>query len=420
MPIIRRITAPQAAILATGFAVLFFGTGTRYVLGLALVPMTGDLGISRSVLSSALLMFMVVSALAMPVVGRLIDRGGIRPMMAVGAVISAVAVALTAYSQSAWHVFALYGVLYAIGFATTTVAPVSVLMSRWFPNNTGLASSAAITGNGTGQLVIIILVASFLPAIGWRGAYLWLGVVNAAVVVPIILLFVRNPPLNTPAPSPNPHPPISCELPPAPAGEAPPQPLRAILTTANFWMLIATYIICGFQDFFVATHVVAFAQDRGVGDFFAGNILAFMGLAALMGVLMSGVLADRYGAVRPTILCFVLRIALFAYVSLMQDPISIAAAALVYGFTFTITAPLTVVFARNIYGVAQLGSVSGLINMAHQIAGGLGALTGALIFDITGSYTGAFVVMFALSILATVFTLAIRERPRPALAAATP
>ena len=420
MPIIRRITAPQAAVLATGFAVLFFGTGTRYVFGLALVPMTDDLGISRSVLSSALLLFMIVSALAMPVVGRLIDRGGIRPMMAVGAVISAAAVSLTAYSQSAWHVFALYGILYAIGFATTTVAPVSVLMSRWFPNSAGLASSAAITGNGTGQLVIIALLASFLPAIGWRGAYLWLGVVNAVVVIPIILLFVRNPPSNTPAPSANPHPPISCELPPPPAGDAPSQPLRAILTTANFWMLIGMYIICGFQDFFVATHVVAFAQDRGVGDLFSGNILAFMGLAALVGVLMSGVLADRYGAVRPTILCFVLRIALFAYVSIMQDPISIAAAALVYGFTFTITAPLTVVFARNIYGAAQLGSVSGFINMAHQIAGGLGALAGALIFDFTGSYTGAFVVMFALSILATVFTLAIRERPRRALAAATP
>lgn len=420
MPITRRITGPQAAVLATGFAVLFFGTGTRYVFGLALVPMTVDLGISRSVLSSALLLFMIVSALAMPIVGRLIDRGGIRPMMAVGAVVSAAAVALTAFSQSAWHVFALYGILYAIGFATTTVAPVSVLMSRWFPNNTGLASSAAITGNGTGQLVIIALLASFLPAIGWRGAYLWLGVVNAAVVVPIILLFVRNPRPGATPPTPpaNPHPPISCELPPAPAGDAPSQPLRAILTTANFWMLIGMYIICGFQDFFVATHVVAFAQDRGVGDLFAGNILAFMGLAALTGVLLSGVLADRYGAVRPTILCFVLRIALFAYVSIMQDPISIAAAALVYGFTFTITAPLTVVFARNIYGVAQLGSVSGFINMAHQIAGGLGALTGALIFDFTGSYTGAFVVMFGLSILATVFTLAIRERPRRALAAA--
>ena len=409
--------APAHLILATGFAVLFFGTGTRYVFGLALVPMTGDLDISRSVLSSALLAFMVVSAFAMPVVGWLIDRYSVRLVMVVGAVISASALVLMGAVGSAWHVFALYGLLYAIGFSATSVAPVSVLMSRWFPRNTGLASSVAITGNGTGQLVIIALLASFLPAIGWRGAYLWLGVINAAVVIPIVLLFVRSRPPTRPGdatlsssmregrdrgkgPAANQ---LRTSTDSAPA-------IRRIIATRNFWMLTAMYVICGFQDFFVATHIVAFAQDRGVGDFFAGNILAFMGLAGLTGVLLSGVLADRYGAVLPTVICFILRIALFAYVVFMQDPISIAAAALVYGFTFTITAPLTVVFAGNIYGTARLGSVSGLINMAHQIAGGLGALTGALIFDFTGSYTGAFAVMFALSVLATAATLAIRER----------
>ena len=407
-----RLAPAQAAILATGFAVLFFGTGTRYVFGLALVPMTGDLDISRSVLSSALLLFMIVSALAMPIVGRLIDRYSIRLVMAVGAVISAAAIILTAFSATAWHIFALYGLLYAIGFSATSVAPVSVLMSRWFPNNTGLASSAAITGNGAGQVVIIALLASFLPAIGWRGAYLILGVINALIVIPIILAFVRsNPPTARPSLS-------TREVPSTPSpsmgegrdgGES---AIRHILSTRNFWMLITMYIICGFQDFFVATHVVAFAQDRGVGDLFAGNILALMGLAGTTGVLLSGGLADRFGAILPTVICFVMRIAIFAYAALMQDPISIAAVALLYGFTFTITAPLTVVFARNIYGGARLGSVSGIINMAHQIAGGLGALTGALIFDLTGSYTGALALMLALSILATAATLAIQE-PRP-------
>ena len=175
--------------------------------------------------------------------------------------------------------------------------------------------------------------------------------------------------------------------------------------------MMAMFAVCGFQDFFVATHIVAFAQDKGVGDFLAGNILAFMGLAGLVGVLLSGALADRYGASRPTLICFVLRIGLFGYILFMQDTVSIATAALVYGFTFTMTAPLTVVFAGNIFGTARLGSVSGLINMVHQIAGGLGAFVGALIFDATGSYNGAFILMFALSILGTATTVAIRERP---------
>ena len=188
--------------------------------------------------------------------------------------------------------------------------------------------------------------------------------------------------------------------------------MRAVLVARDFWLLIGMYAICGFQDFFMATHIVAFAQDTGVGEVLAGNILAFMGLAGLVGVLLSGALADKYGAARPTLLCFILRIAIFGYIPFMQDTVSIAVAALAYGFSFTITAPLTVVFAGNIFGTARLGSVSGLINMVHQVAGGLGALAGALIFDATGSYDGAFILMFVLSVLALGSTVMIRERPQ--------
>ena len=386
-------------ILAVGFAVLFFGTGTRYVFGLVLVPMTEDLNLSRSAHSSALLAFMLVSAVAMPFIGRLIDRQSIKLVMAVGAIVSASAITLMGMVDAAWQLFALYGVLYAVGFAATSVAPVSVLMSRWFPNNTGLASSAAITGNGTGQLVIIALLTSFLSDIGWRRAYVILGLVNAAVVIPLVLAFVKS------------SEPRQTERPRPASGESNSSSLGEVFVARDFWLVAVMYTVCGFQDFFFATHIVAFAQDRGVSDFLAGNILAFMGLAALVGVLLSGGLADRHGACRPTLLCFFLRIGLFGYVLFMQDAISIAAVALVYGFTFTMTAPLTVVFAGNIFGTARLGSVSGLINMVHQVAGGLGALAGAVIFDTTGSYTGAFALMFALSVLAAIATALIRERP---------
>ena len=395
---VRRLSYAHV-ILAVGFVLLFFGTGSRYVFGLVLVPMTEDLSVSRSTLSSALLAFMLVSAVAMPFIGRLIDGQSIKTVMAIGAVLSASAIVLMGMVNAAWQIFALYGLLYAVGFAATSVAPVSVLMSRWFPNNTGLASSAAITGNGTGQLVIIALLTSFLSDIGWRRAYVILGLVNAAVVIPMVLLFVRSgEALASARPRPGPASVASTSL-------------RDVLAAREFWLVTIMYTVCGFQDFFFATHIVAFAQDRGVSDFLAGNILAFMGLAGLVGVLLSGGLADKHGACRPTLLCFFLRIGLFGYILFMQDAVSIAAVALVYGFTFTMTAPLTVVFAGNIFGTARLGSVSGLINMTHQVAGGLGAFIGAVIFDATGSYTGAFALMFALSVLAAVSTAMIRERP---------
>ncbi len=399
LSVIRRLSYAHV-ILATGFAMLFFSTGTRFAFGLALVPMTEDLGVSRSALSSALMLFMVVSAFAMPIVGRLIDQYSIRVVMSVGAVMSAAAIGLMGSVGAGWQIFALYGILYAIGFAATTVAPISVLMSRWFPNNRGLASSVAITGNGTGQLVIIALLTSFLASIGWRTAYTALGAVNAVVVVPLVLFAIRSSPgggeergtPDTATPSPAPS-------------------MRSVLASRDFWSLVTLFAVCGAQDFFVATHVVAFAQDQGTSQVFAGNILAFMGLAALSGVLLSGALADRMGASFPTMVCFVIRIGLFAFIPFVQTPLSIAAFALIFGFTFTMTAPLTVVFAGNIFGTTRLGSVSGLINMSHQIAGGLGAVVGAVVFDATGSYNAAFFLMLGLSVLGAAATHLTRERP---------
>ena len=384
-------------ILASGFLVLFFASGARFAFGLVLKPMSEDLDISRSVLSSAFTVFMVVSALAMPVVGRLIDRYSIRLTMGGGAVLSALAIALMGRVQSQWELFAVYGVLLGLGTAAVSVAPVSVLMSRWFPTRRGLAASAAISGNGIGQLVIITLMASFLATLGWRTSYLILGAAYAAVVVPIAVAVVRSRPPAAPQAQ-------------TPSSAEPSSAMGDVLRSRSFWLLAALFAACGAQDFFMATHIVAFAQDQGVSDLLAGNILAFMGLFGLAGVLLAGFLADAHGASKPTLLCFVLRIGIFAYIPLFQDTPSIVAVALIYGFTFTMTAPLTVVFAGNIFGTERLGTGSGLINMVHQVAGGLGAVLGAAVFDWRDSYDIAFVLMLGLAIVGAAATALLSER----------
>lgn len=86
-------------------------------------------------------------------------------------------------------------------------------------------------------------------------------------------------------------------------------------------------------------------------------------------MLLSGVLSDAFGAARPALLCFLLRIVIFGFIIYSQDTVAVAAFALVYGFTFLVTAPLTVVFAGAIFGQGRLGLVAGSISMIHQISG---------------------------------------------------
>src|SRR6185312_7095783 len=94
-----------------------------------------------------------------------------------------------------------------------------------------------------------------------------------------------------------------------------------------------------------------------------------------------------------------------------QSEVSVAIFALVFGVTFLVTAPLTVVFVSQSFGTRHLGALTGLITMVHQIFGGLGAYLGAAVFDATQRYDGAFAVMLVASTIALALTLLLR-RPR--------
>ena len=391
-------------ILATGFAILFFNGGSRSALGLMLKPMGDDLEWSRSALSLGITAYMLISALAMPFVGRLADRFDMRWIMGTGVVVGAVGVGLMSLIASPWQLFAVYGLVFALGNAGVSNPIVSVMIVRWFPDRRGVANSVAVSGNAIGQLVIVGLLAQSLVRFGWRVSYAALGLANLAILAPIAFAAVRA----APSQAARGKQPSSDN--PATTEQAVDLRQVPLWTSGQLWLLGGIYAICGFQDFFVATHVVAFALDIGFGALIAGNLLALMGVMGLLGVLVSGFLADRIGPARPTLLCFAMRIGIFVLVILSQSKPAVMMFALLYGFTFLMTAPLTVIFSGNIFGSARLGRISGTISMIHQISGGIGALAGALAFDIWGSYDRAFLLMLTLSVVATAGTLLVRDR----------
>ncbi len=380
---------PVALVLAGGFLVLFVSGGARFSIGLTLKPMVDDLGWLRSDLGLAVGLYMVVSAFATFVAGRMADRLGGRAILGAGTVIGGIGIGLMCLVSSPWQAMLLYGVIFAIGNGAASLTTVGVMVTRAVPGRAGAANAFVISGHSLGQLVMIAILAAVLAQIGWRSVFVWLAVAHA-VLIPILLLTL---PAATHA--------YATQAPPAGAN------LREAARTPRFWLLLAIYAICGLDDFFVGTHVVAFAQDRGVAALMAGNLLALMGLTALVGVLAGGALSDRTGPMLATAIAFGARIVVFVLILVDQSPVSVAIFALVFGATFLVTAPLTVLFVREAFGTRHLGSLTGLITMVHQIFGGIGAYGGALIFDATGSYAAAFLIALALTVVALVLTLAL-------------
>ncbi|MFT4097081.1 MAG: MFS transporter [Rhodoblastus sp.] len=384
----RRLLTPAATVLLCGFVILFIGGGARFAVGLTLKPIVEEFGWPRSALGLAVAVFQVVSAVAMFWAGRLADAKSPRLVLVLGLALGGVGIGLMGLITQPWHAVLLYGVIFGLGNGAASLIPVGVMVTRAFPVRTGMVNAVVTSGMSVGQLVMIAGLAALLSTLTWRSMFVGLGVAHVALA--LILL---------------------AALPKVEAGAArAAQPTDGLgvaeaLRTPRMWLLLAIYAICGFDDFFVATHVVAFAQDRGVDAMLAGNLLAMMGLTGLLGVVGAGVMSDRFGPVWPTALSFLARVLVFGLIMVDQSPLSVAIFALVFGSTFMVTAPLAVIFATRFFGARHLGALTGLITMVHQIAGGLGAWIGAAIFDAAGGYGPAFAVMFAVSALALALCL---------------
>jgi predicted MFS family arabinose efflux permease len=382
-----------ALALAACFLVLFVGGGARFAIGLTFRPMVDEFGWARGELGLAVGAYMLVSAVATFIAGRLADRLSPRALLIGGTIIGGVGIGLMTLVTQPWHALVLYGVVFAIGNGIASLVIVGVIVMRIYPGRAGLANAIAISGMSVGQLVMIAVLASLLAEIGWRSVFVWIGIAHL-LLLPLLLALPGASGTQRAAKA-------SLSL-----GEA--------ARTRRFWLLLAIYAICGLDDFFVTTHVAAFAQDRGLGILTAGNLLALMGLTGLAGVIASGLASDRLGPIWPTAAAFAARIVVFGWIAVDQSPVSIAVFALVFGATFLVTAPLTVVFVRESFGTKNLGALAGLITMVHQIFGGLGAYGGAAIFDATGAYDAAFLVMLASAVVALVLTLMLAKPATPA------
>ncbi len=383
----------RTLVLITGFLIMFVGSGARFTFGLTLVPMAEEFTLGRGILGTTVGVYYVVTALFMFLAGRMLDRYGARSVLVVGILVSAAGIGFIGLATSSWHLLALYGVLFGIGNGIASITPVSVLVTRLYPERAGAANGIISAGMSAGQLFVIAALVFVLVWAGWRLTYVLLGIAHL-MLLPLLLSV------------------------PTDGGTAPGKPTAAAsegLTlgqasrTRRFWLLLAIYGSCGLDDFFVSTHIVAFAQDKGIDTLLAGNLLALMGATAMGGVLWAGIWADRYGLVAPMIACFALRIASFGVILISQSKPAVLLFTIIFGITFLMTAPLTVLAIRNCFGNKHLGTIAGFIIMIHHAMGGLGAWLGGALFDADGSYARAFAVMLVSSVLATAGCYALKR-----------
>ena len=401
-------------IVAAAFIILFFNAGARYAFGVMFKPMIEEFGWSRGSVSLVFFVNMVVFALTLIITGRLYDRYGPKWVIVVSTLFISAGFALTSTIQSIGQFFFSYGVLAAIGVAGTAVPLIATITSKWFEKRRGLAISLALSGNSLGHFALIPLFSFFTFSYGWRALYLSIGIIMLIVNILLAFFVIRG----------DPH-----HLGLKPFGEAedrvgngamkgtPLSPkdgqdfgLKKAMETRSYWLFVVTMFICGGGDYFATIHLIPLATDYGVSSQTAGNMLGWYGLMSLAGILVAGPAADRFGNKTPIVLTFVLRFFLYLLVLQYKTLPSLYLFALLFGFTHLVTAPLTPMLIGKLYGVRSIGLLTGFVNTVHFLGGGFWAYIAGVIFDETGSYQLAFLLLAVMAAVAVLCSLGIAER----------
>jgi predicted MFS family arabinose efflux permease len=307
----------------------------------------------------------------------------------------------------------LYGIFAAIGFGGCSITLFGAVASKWFQRHRGLAVSLAMCGGSVGQFVMVAPATHVIHAFGWRWVFIAIALFVLAVNLSVAMTIMKRSPPSTPDQKNG----TGKDQIPATVGTTCGSEttngdlnLRQAMGTPSFWLFTILMAVCGGGDYLVITHLVPMVTDAGIPAQSAGSMMAWFGLMSMAGLLVTGPISDRFGNKLPTVATFVLRSIIFILILFQQNMTSFYLFALMFGFTMFITAPITTTLLAKLYGLSNIGLISGVVTTVHHFSGGLWTYLGGVTFDRTGSYDLIFGVYAGFSVIALICGILIKEK----------
>ena len=364
-------------VVAAAFAVMLLGFGCAYTFSAFLVPLQRDFGASRGSVS---LVFSLAGFLYFGlgiVSGALADRLGSRTLCVAGMLLVGLGLSLASVARTLPEVYAAYGLGVGLGVGSSYV-PALGAVQRWFIKRRGFASGLAVSGIGVGTLVMPPLALHLVESVGWRHAYLALGILAAVLGVGVASLIENDPRARGLAPDGDS---ISVDVQPV-SGFS----VREAVRTRRFLGLYAACVMCSFGIFVPFVHLVPYALDHGVAPSLAVLLLGAVGVGSTLGRFFLGSLADRLGRHRALLLMFLGMAAaqlLWAFSTVFWE---IALFALAYGVVYGGFVAILPALVMDYFGGRQVSGIIGVLYTSIALGTLVGPSAAGFAFDASHSY----------------------------------
>jgi MFS family permease len=341
----------------------------------ALPAVQTDFGIARGEASLPFTLTMIGFGVGGIVMGRLADSFGVVRPLLIGAIALFSGYVMSSFATNIWQ-FALAQGLLGFG-ASGSFGPIMTDISHWFEKRRGIAVALVSCGNYLAGTLWPPLIQHAISTQGWRVTQAAIGILCAAVMLPLILAMRR----------------------PAPAhGGGGPGSLAmgtrgslGLSSNALMGLLIVAGVACCVAMSMPQVHIVAYCGDLGYGPARGAEMLSAMLGFGLISRIACGFVADRIGGLATLLISSVLQgVALFLYL-LFDSLVSLYVISALFGLFQGGIVPMYAIVVREYFAPGEAGTRLGIVLMATLGGMALGGWLSGVIFDLTGSYTAAFV-----------------------------
>lgn len=373
--------------VATG---LTFGS-----IGLLIEPLSAQLQGSRSAISLAIALILLMMGVLSPLVGRWVDRWSLRGTMLIGAVLGALGFFLASRATSTTGFLASYGLLVGAGFALVGVLPANKIVTVWFPHSVGRAS--AIVNMPLALALLPPLFAMVLRDAGWRSLLEMFAGVHVALFC--LLMLLREP---------------ARAMPETTAAGREASTDIAPFRTRIFWVLSVIVGLLTTSGIVATTHIVPFAQSVTISAPQAATLLSLSGLFSVLGAALYGWLCDRATPLVALMLIAICHTTAWLALAPQQDFAVIAVVVAVLGLGGGGLMPTLAALLGRTFPSHQFGSAFGQMNFATLPFTFAAAPLIGLGYDRLGNYRGAFTLEAALCGTAFLLLVLARRALQPA------
>lgn len=374
-------------IVIIAFLVQMISSGTIfYSYSIVAVPLGAEFQSSRTSMMFGITAMALAAGLMSPLLGRAIDRHSVRAMMIAAALALPLGYLLLSFVTDIWQVPVIYGTCMAVAIVMLGPLAASALLARWFKSKLAFVMGISAVGTSLGGFLFPPLIEWMTGAFEWRTAFRLLALLILVLALPATLLVINRPQdkllraygsSDTVAPTSTPSSPT------APS---------TFLKNRTFWLLAAVMSGPVAVGPALMSNLVPFAIDAGVSKEQGALLISIIAVCGAAGKLAFGAIADRMdlrAGLGAALLLLFTGLGFFLGKGLPMLVAGSVATGLASGGVFPVWSA-TMVW---LFGATNFGRATGQLSLVLMPMGFISPLLTGGIYDLTGSYKPAFILL---------------------------